>query len=111
MRWAGHVARMEEGRNVFKILTGTPTGKIRIGRPKLRWAGHVARMEEGRSAFKMLIGKHTGNRSLGRARNIWEENIRMDKEIGIHTRNWVDSAQDRDRWRALVNAALNLQVQ
>ena len=64
---------------------------------RLRWAGHVARMEERRSAFKMLTGKHTGNRPLGRPRRRWEDNIRMDlKEININTRNWVDSAQDRD---------------
>ena len=68
-------------------------------------------MEEGRSAFKILIAKPTGKRPLGRPRRIWEDNIRIDlEEIGINTRNWVDSAQDRDYWRALVNAALNLRV-
>ena len=61
-------------------------------------------MEEGRSVFKI-----SGKRPLGRPRQRWEDNIRMDlKEIGINTRNWVDSAQDRDYWRALMNAALNL---
>jgi hypothetical protein len=61
----------------------------------LKWPGHVAIMEEGRSAFKILIGKPTGKRILGRPRLRWEDNIRMDlKEIGINTRNWVDSAQD-----------------
>ena len=53
----------------------------------------------------------TGKGPLCRPRRRWEDNIRMDlKEKGINTRNWVDSAQDRDYWRALVNAALNLQV-
>ena len=70
---------------------------------RLRWAGNVARMEEGRSAFKILTGKLAGKGKLGRRR--WE-----DKEIVIKTRNWVDSAQDRDYWRALVNEALNLRV-
>ena len=66
-------------------------------------------MEEGKSAFKILTGKPTGKRSLGRYRRRWEDNIKLDlKEIGINTRNGVDSTQDRDYWRALVNAALNL---
>ena len=78
---------------------------------RLRWAGHVARMVEGRSASKILTGKPTGKRQLGRPRCRWEDNIRMDRKgILINTRNWVDLAQDRDYWRALVNEALNLQV-
>ena len=77
----------------------------------LRWAGHVAIMEEGRSAFKILTGKPAGKRPLGRPRRRWEDNIRMDlEEIGVNAGNWVDSAQDWDYWRALVNAALNLPV-
>ena len=68
-------------------------------------------MEEGRSAFKMLTGKPTVKRPLGRPKDRWDDNIRMDlEEIGINTRNWVDSAQDRGYWKALVNAVLNLRV-
>ena len=68
-------------------------------------------MEEGRSAFRILTGKSTGKRPLGRPRRRWEDNIRMDLEgIGINAENWVDSAQDRIYWKALVNAALNLRV-
>ena len=63
-------------------------------------------MEEGRSAFKFLTSKPTRNKPLGRPEGRWEENIR----IGINTRNLVDSAQDRDYHRALVNAALSLRV-
>ena len=64
---------------------------------RLRWAGHVARMEEGRSALKTLTGTPAGKRPLERPRRKWEDNIKIDlKEIGINTRNWVDSAQDRD---------------
>ena len=77
---------------------------------KLRWAGHVARMKEGRSVFEILKGKSARKRHLGRPRRRWEDNIRMNLEIGINAWNWVDSAQDRDYWRALVNAALNLRV-
>ena len=73
--------------------------------------GNVARMEEGMSAFKILTGKPTGKRPLGRPRRRREDNIRMDLvEIGINAGNWVDSAQDRNYWRALVNAALNIRV-
>ena len=78
---------------------------------RLRWAGHVATMEEGRSAFKILTGKPTGKRPLGRPRRRLEDNIRMDlEEVGITAGNWVDSAQDRNYWRGLANAALNLRV-
>ena len=78
---------------------------------RLRWAGHIARMEEGRSAFKILTDKPTGMRPLGRPKRRLEDNIRMDlEEIGINAGNCVDSAQDRDYLRALVNAALNLRV-
>ena len=63
------------------------------------------------SVFKILTGKPTGKRPLGRPRRRWEDNIRMDlKEIGINSRDWVDSTQDRDYWRTLVNAELNLRV-
>ena len=59
----------------------------------------------------MLTGTPTGKRSLGKCSRRWEDNIRMYlKEIGINTRNWVDSAQDRDYWRALTNSALNLRI-
>ena len=78
---------------------------------RLRWAGHVARMKKGRNAFKIVTGKSTGKRPLGKSRCRWEDNIRIDlEEIGINTGNWVDSPQDKDYWRALINATLNLRV-
>ena len=78
---------------------------------KTEMAGHLARMVEGRSAFKILTGKPTGKGPLGRPRRRWDYNIRMDlEEIGINAGNWVDSAQYRNYWRSLVNAALNLRV-
>ena len=68
-------------------------------------------MKEGRSAFKILTGKPTGKRPLGRPRRRWEDNIIMDlNEIVINTKNWVDSAQDRDYGKALVNAASKVQI-
>ena len=67
-------------------------------------------MEESKSAFKILTGKPTGKRPLGRPRHRWEDIIRMNlEERGIKTWNWVDSVQDRDYWRTLMNVALNLQ--
>ena len=66
-------------------------------------------MKEGRSAFNILTDKPAGKRPLGRPRRRWEDNISMHlEEIGINASNWVGSAQDRDYWRALVNAGLNL---
>ena len=68
-------------------------------------------MEEGRSAFKILTRKPTGKRPLGRPRGRWEDNIKMDlEEISISAGNWIDSAQDRNYWRAFVNAAFDLRV-
>ena len=68
-------------------------------------------MEEGRTAFEILTGKPIEKRPLGRPRLRLEDNIRMDlKEICINTKNWVNSAQDRDYWRVLVNAPLNLRA-
>ena len=78
---------------------------------RLRWVGYEARMEKGRSVLKILTYAPTGKRHFGRTRRRWEDNIRMDiKAIVIKTRNWVDSAQDRDNWKSLENAALNLRV-
>ena len=65
-------------------------------------------MKEGRSAFKILAGKLTGKRPSEMTRRKWENSIRMEfKKIGIITRNWVDSTQDRDYWRTVVNASWN----
>ena len=65
----------------------------------------------GRIAFKILTGKPTGNRHLGRPRRRWKDNVRMDlKETDVSARNWIDSAQNRDYCRVLVNAALNFWI-
>jgi hypothetical protein len=77
----------------------------------MRWAGHVAEMEEKRNAYRLLVGKPEGRRPLGRPRRRWLDNIRMDLvEEGWGDVDWIGLAQDRDRWGALVNSALNLRV-
>ena len=71
----------------------------------------MARMEEGRGVHKVLVGKPEGQRLLGRPRCRWEDNIKMDlQEVGCDGMEWIVLAQDRDRWWALVNAVMNIQV-
>ena len=68
-------------------------------------------MEERRGVHKVLVGKPEGKRPLGRPRRRWEDNIKMDlQEVGCGGVDWIELAQDRDRWRALVNAVMNLRV-
>jgi hypothetical protein len=78
---------------------------------RMRWAGHVARKGEVRGAYNILVGRPEGRRTLGRPRRRREDNIKMDlREIGFGDVDWIHWAQDRDRWRALVNTAMNLRV-
>ena len=78
---------------------------------RIRWVGHVARMGEWRDVYRVLVGKPEGKRPLGRLRRRWEDNIKMDlQEVGCGSMDWIELAQDRDRWRALVNAVMNLRV-
>ena len=77
----------------------------------MRWAEHVQRMEERIGVYRVLVGKHEGKRPLGRPRRRWEDNIKMDLlEVGCGGVDWIELAQNRDRWKALVNAVMNLRV-
>ena len=77
----------------------------------MRWAGHVARMGEQRGVYRVLVGKPEGRRPLGRPRHRWVDNIRMDlQEVGCRCMDWIGLAQDRDRWRTLVSAVMNIRV-
>jgi hypothetical protein len=79
---------------------------------RIRWAEHVVRMGEERKAYKVLVGKPEGNRPLGRRRRRWEDGIKMSfREIRWGwCVEWIHLAQDRDQWRAVVNAAMKLRV-
>jgi hypothetical protein len=78
---------------------------------RMSLAGHVARMGEEIKVYKVLVGKPEGKRPLGRPRRRWEDGIRMDlRETGLGGVDWIRLSQDRDRWRAVVSAVMNLRV-
>jgi hypothetical protein len=77
---------------------------------RMRWAGHVARVAEGRNAYKALVGKPEGKRSLERPRSRWEDVIKMDLREIVLGVEWIHLAEDRDCWRAVVNAVMNPRV-
>jgi hypothetical protein len=77
----------------------------------MRWVGTYREYGERRSVYRVLVEKPEGKRPLGRSRCRWEDNIKIDlQEVRCGGMDWIELAQDRDRWRALVNAAMNLQV-
>ena len=78
---------------------------------RMRWAGHVARMGEERGIYRVLVGKPEGRNPMERPRRRWVDNIKMDlQEMGCGYMDWIGLAQDRDRWRTLVCAIMNLRV-
>jgi len=77
----------------------------------MRWVGQVAHMGERRGVFRVLVGKPEGKRPLGRPRRRWEDNIKMGlQEVGFGGMDWLELAQNRDNWRALVSVVMNPRV-
>ena len=100
-----------EWRRLHNDLYTSPNIARVIKSRRMRWVGHVARMGEERGAYRVLVGKPEGKRQLGRPRRRWVDNIRMDlQEVGCGYVDWIGLAQDRDRWRTLVSAVMNLRV-
>jgi hypothetical protein len=99
--------RNEELHNLYSLPDITRMIKSR----RMRWSGHVARMGATRNVYRILVGKPEARRPLGRPKRRWVDNIKMDlREIGWDGRDWIELAQDRDQWRALVNTVMNLRV-
>jgi hypothetical protein len=78
---------------------------------RMRWAGQVASMGEERKVYRVLVGKPEGKRPLGRQRRKWQDGTTMElRETDWEDVEWVQLAQDRDRWRAVVNVVINLRI-
>ena len=74
----------------------------------MRWEGHIARVGEKRGVYRVFVGKPEGKRPLGRPRRRWEDNNLYLQEVGCGGMDWIELAEYRDRWRALVTAVMNL---
>ena len=95
----------------FNDLCSSPNTIQVIKSRRMRWAGHAAHMGERKPAYRVLVGKPERKRQPGRPKHRWEDDIKMDlQEVEWWGMDWIDQAQNRDRWRALVNAVMNIWV-
>ena len=110
-RWDGVTGRWGKlGKEELNDLYSSPNIFRVIKSRRIRWVGHVAHIGERKGVYRVLVGKPVGKRPLGPRRR-WEGNFKMDlREVGCEVREWMELAQHRDRWRALVNAVMNLRV-
>jgi hypothetical protein len=84
---------------------------FRVIKSRMRWVGHVARMGERKGVYRVVVGKPEGNRPLGRTRRRWEDIIKMNlQEVGCGNMDWIDLAQNRERWWTFVNEVMNILV-
>ena len=87
--------------NIFRVIKSM----------RMRWAGQVARMSQRKGAQRVIAGQPAGKRLFGRPRYRWADNIKMNiQEVGCGCMDWIELAQDRDRWRAPMNAVMNRRV-
>ena len=99
--------QLKTGIFIFNYMVNVTFIKLR----RMRWAGTVAHMGERRGVYRVLVGKPEGKRPLGRSRRRRGDNIKMDfQDVGCVGMDWIELAWDRDRWRTLVNAGMNLRV-
>ena len=106
MTWEWRKIHIEE---LYDLYFSPNIVRVIISR-RIRWAGNVAHMGERRGVYWVLVGRPEGKRPLGRPRRRWEDNIKMCLQKWDGGVEWIELAEDRDRWRALVNAVMNLRV-
>jgi hypothetical protein len=92
-----HVTDLYSSPNIVRVIKSR----------RMRWVGHVERMEERRGVFRVLVEKPEGKKPLGRTKRRWKDNIKMEL-LGCGGLDWIDLAQDRDRWRSFGDAVMNL---
>jgi len=104
---SGFVSRMSQYDDLYSLPNIVRVVKSR----RMRWAGNVARMGEDKDVHRVLVGKSEGKRPLGRPKRRWEDNIKMDLQEAARGRgDWMELAEDRDRWRALVGTVRDFRV-